>query len=422
MTSKRDSAKTTQDHDPGRTYRKRRRWLGAIIVLVAAGGVYALGQLPARKKKEPSAKRTEQNVAVQTVVARDFRDTIDLPGVVEPNQTVVVSARVAGVVRIDRAEGRPCEPGDTIIVLDTVKLSARLGQADALIKRLDAQVVQTEAQRDLAKLDVDSTAELVAEGAATEFTLKQAKARLRAAEAGITQAKEGLAEARAARLAAAADVGYATITAPMGGVLDKVMFEVGEYVAAGDPVARVVDSATVRVVVDVPQRDIGYVKLKQTQTVLCDMDAGAGVRTLTGTVDYIGQLADPGAKTTRVEVLVTEPKHKLRSGRPVRVRLYRETVARAIMVPLEAVIPLEDGRAVYVVEDGKAQQRKVTLGLWRGRQVRIMPDPRPGWGLAPGDRLIVEGHRYVGPGQKVNVKAAPATSQPTSVPAKPARS
>lgn len=418
MANERKSDETKQPRGTDETFRTRRRWLGAILIFSAAVGLTGLSRLPKREKDKPPAKSSKVNVVVQTVVAEDFRDTIDLPGVVEPNQTVVVSARVAGqVVGIKGREGRPCKRTDTIVVLDTVKLSARLQQADAMVKRLTAQIAQAQAERDLARLDVDSTTDMLAKGAATKLTLDQATVRLRGAEAGITQVRSGLVEAQASRAAAEADVGYATIATPIDGVLDKVMFEPGEYVAAGDPVARIVDIATMRVVVDVPQRDIGCVKLGQEHAVLCDMEAGAYGRTLKGTVDYIAQLADPGAKTTRVEVLVSDPSHGLRSGRPVRLRLHRRTVGKAIMVPLEAVIQLERGRAVYIMQDGKAVRREVTLGLWRGRRVRILPDARKGWGLEAGDELIVKGHRYVGPGQEVKIGTDPATSRPASGPA-----
>ena len=80
------------------------------------------------------------------------------------------------------------------------------------------------------------------------------------------------------------------------------------------------------------------------------------------------------------------------------------------MVPLLAVIPLEKGKAVYVVENDTAQRREVSLGIIRGTRIQILS------GLRPGDRLIVAGHRFVGPGQAVRIiedgDVGPADSQP----------
>ncbi len=403
---------------PEEVHRKRRRWLGAAVVLLAAVGVGALTQLPPRDENKPKTRRPLTNVVVREVVARDLPDTIDLPGVVEPDRTVRVPARVSGtLVDVVCREGRPCTEGAKLIVLDGERLAVQLAQAEALVKRMSAQIAQAKANRDLAKLEVDTAATLVRQGAETDFTLKRATDALKAAEAGIKQAEAGLAEAEAARNAVKLDQGYTTISAPIDGVVDEVLFEKGELIAVGQPVVRIVDVAKMRVVVDVPQRDIRFVAPGQKQTVLSDFSAGQDGPRLTGTVDYIGKLADPGAKTTRVELLVDNASGDLHSGQPVRVRLHRRTIPQAIMVPLEAVIPLENGRAVYVVDaEGKAQRRDVALGIWRGREVQIRS------GLRAGDRLIVEGHRYVAQGQPVKVAEAAATSRPSSpVASKPPR-
>jgi membrane fusion protein (multidrug efflux system) len=68
------------------------------------------------------------------------------------------------------------------------------------------------------------------------------------------------------------------------------------------------------------------------------------------------------------------------------------------MIPLLAVIPMEDSKVVYVVdESSQAQRREVELGLIRGDHIQAIK------GLKPGDRLIVSGHRFVAPNQIVNI-------------------
>ncbi|MBU0617299.1 MAG: hypothetical protein KKI02_06265, partial [Planctomycetes bacterium] len=118
---------------------------------------------------------------------------------------------------------------------------------------------------------------------------------------------------------------------------------------------------------------------------------------LTGQVSYISELADELTRTTRVEITVGNPEHRLRSGQIIRARLTRRVLTDVIMIPLGSVIPLEQGRVVYVANDGQAERREVELGLIKGRSVRILS------GLKAGDRVIVAGHRYVGPGQPVTV-------------------
>jgi len=118
---------------------------------------------------------------------------------------------------------------------------------------------------------------------------------------------------------------------------------------------------------------------------------------LTGTISYISALADERTRSPRIEIALDNRGRLLRSGQIVDVRLKRRVLKDVIMVPLQAVIPLEDGKAVYVVEDSKAARRDVTIGFIKGSRVRITS------GLKPGDKLIVAGHRYVGPGQSVKI-------------------
>jgi multidrug efflux pump subunit AcrA (membrane-fusion protein) len=110
-------------------------------------------------------------------------------------------------------------------------------------------------------------------------------------------------------------------------------------------------------------------------------------------------LADEQTRATRVEVTVRNNPRLLRSGQIVRARLTRRVLRDVIMIPLAAVIPLESGNEVYVEENGAAQRRSVRLGLIQGLLVQVEE------GLSPGERLIVAGHRLVGPGQSVNVVA-----------------
>ena len=182
----------------------------------------------------------------------------------------------------------------------------------------------------------------------------------------------------------------------MAGILDEIPVEKGEYNTAGTKVAQIVDMDTVKVVVAVPELHIHLVRLGDEHEIVRDF-RGDG-KALKGRVTYISELAEPKARTTRVELTVDNSGRALRSGQIVRVDLTLRILKNVVMVPLLAVIPLEHGKVVYVVKDGKAQRRKVTLsGLFKGHDVRVT-------GLAAGEMLIVKGHRQrVSPGQAVRV-------------------
>lgn len=342
--------------------------LAALFALLLAAGGGCSEQLG-------PAKPQPVNVTVEVVrAAADLPEEFKLPGVVEPNRVVEVSAEVAGrVERIGIPQGRICKAGDRLVFLNTDILRAAHDRAKA--------------QAEFDERDLRRLAQARGRGVATATELDQAGTRAAAS--------------RAAFDLAAAHLARATIAAPVGGVLNDVLVEVGEYVSGGTPVARIVDVDTVKVVVDSPEREVHMLRLGQGSLISAGVPGG---REVTGKITYIGELADPRARTTRVEISVSNPpgadgRRVLRSGQIVRVRLVRRVLARAILIPLSAVIPLESGQAVYVVEGGKASRRRVELGFFRGKHVRVIS------GLADGDRLIVSGQRYVGPGQAVRVAA-----------------
>ncbi|UCG16490.1 MAG: efflux RND transporter periplasmic adaptor subunit, partial [Phycisphaerales bacterium] len=203
-----------------------------------------------------------------------------------------------------------------------------------------------------------------------------------------------------------------TVVAPISGVLNRMPMEVGEYAVPGDCVAEIVDMDPAKVIENVPERDVHYLKVGDPAEIF--VHAPDETR-LAGVIAYISELADESTRTTRLEITVENPDRLLRCGQIVRARLTRRVLEDVIMIPLDAVIPLEDGKAVYVVvaadqppnEPGSegtepplaehAERRDVEIGFLKGRNVRILS------GLEVGDRLIVAGHRYVGPGQPVAV-------------------
>ncbi len=357
----------------------------AVTILAAAvvlGAALVTAGCKNEKKKQPPAKAKQVNVTVQTVEPiSEFVDTFFLPGVVEPNRVVQVCAEVASTIeRFDCQEGVSYKAGKELIYLDTELLKPEHDRASV--------------QQDFDKADLARVRKLHDRGLATLTELDQANARWLTSKAAFE--------------AADAKLRRAVIKAPVSGVLNRLPKEEGEYVSVGECVAEIVDIDTAKVVVHVPERDVPFLKKYRKEDIFVGPNDN---RRLVGEIKYISELAHPEALTTRVEIEVknTPPagpdgKRPLRSGQIVRVRLTRRILKDVIMVPLAAVIPLEKGHAIYVVEDGRAVRRDVTLGLIKADRIRMVS------GLRTGDRLIVSGHQYVGPGQEVDIRKAVAPS------------
>ncbi len=357
-----------------RKFRLTKRTVGPAIIIALVVVIALLWfVLPKKKDTAPSNEAPAQNVVVEEVKALDeLLDTFVLPGVIEPNYDVEVAAEVDGrIERILCQEGQACKKGDILIELNTDLLQAAYDMAKA--------------QAEFDQRDFERVTEASKLGVATPNEVDQARNKAAVSKASLESAK--------------ATLERATIIAPISGILNKVPVDEGEYVMPGTIVAEIVDVDKVLVVVDVPERDVSFLKVGNKEKISVDIN---GKRDFIGEITYISEIADIRTRTSRVEITVDNApdengKRFLRSGQIVRVRLTRQILKNVVMVPLEAVIPLEEGYVVYVANDSKANRRQVKLGIYKGRSIQILE------GLDKGEKLIVSGQRFVGPGQKVNV-------------------
>jgi membrane fusion protein (multidrug efflux system) len=363
-----DPSRNSRAEQPNRSW-VRRTAVTAIIVLVAAGVLFAIGLIPSRKRDTAVTEAPPVNVTVMSVTTEpQLPDTFDLPAVVEPNRVITIAAELAGrVERIPPKEGSAVRAGDVLVQLNT--------------DLIEPQVEIAKAQYSRDKIQYERMAALVKTESTSRADLDDAITKLATSEAQLKEAQARLDRSR--------------IVAPISGVLNDLPVEEGEYVQPGTPVAEMVEADTVKVAVDVPERDISFFSVGRKAEVL--LDTRGGQQSMAGTITFISELADPQTRTTRLEIALDNKKGLLRSGQIVRVRLTRRVIENAIMVPLLAVIPMEDGKAVYVVESEQAQRRDVKLGVIKGDRIQITE------GLKPGDQLIVAGHRFVAPGQQVKV-------------------
>jgi membrane fusion protein (multidrug efflux system) len=339
----------------------------AVIIIAAIAILTVIMRMPAKNREAPPTEAPPVNVTVMTVKTEpQLADTFDLPAVVEPNKVVTVSAEVAGrIERIPLEEGSRVHAGDLLVQLNT----------DLILPEYESAKAQVE--RD--QIEFDRITNLSKENAATQRELDNATSQRAISKARLDGIRARLDRTR--------------IVAPTTGVLNDLLVEEGEYVDAGKPVAQVVDSDTVKVVVEIPELDIAFFSVGDKAQVF----ARGRTEPLTGIITFISELADSKTRTTRTEITMDNSRQILRSGQIVNVSLTRQVIKDAILVPLLAVIPMENGKAVYVANSSQAKRREVDLGIIKDDQVQIKS------GLEPGDELIVAGHRFVAPGQKVNI-------------------
>ncbi len=370
-TANKDShlANESQNGNPKKHGWFRRNIPKAVIIIIAAVILIVILKIPKRDRYAEPTPAAPVNVTVMTINPEPrFAETFNLPAVVEPNRIVTVAAEVEGrIERIPSAEGSRVQAGDLLV------------QLNADLIRPQFEIAEAQLERD--RIEFERMKELVENDATPRSDLDNATT-------GLAISKSQLEEVRA-RLE------RTRILAPISGVLNNTLVEEGEYVQVGTPVVEIVDTDTVKVVVDVPERDISFFDVgAEAEVFLSYKDQE---KSLTGTITFISELADQHTRSTSVEITLRNEKGFMRSGQIVRVRLTRRVLQDAILIPLLAVIPTENGNAVYVVVSEEAQRREVKLGTIEKDRVHVT------LGLEPGDKLIIAGHRFVAPGQKVNV-------------------
>ena len=340
-----------------------------LAILAGGGGIIfaALTLRPATENADAAQVRPATNIRVQVLEATGIDDALELTGRTFAWSEVEVSAETSGIVEWEDVErGEIIEEGAEIFRIDTTNYKRDHAQAQSRF--------------DLAKQELDR--------------LKRLRERGIASPQDIDRANNEFTLARADLAAAETQLRRSVIYAPIGGTIDLVHQDKGEFVDVGTPLVRIVQTDPVSVGIPLPERDLEYFKLGDV--VRFALDALPG-REFQGPIFRISTSADVATRTFGLEVYVENKEGLLRPGMTVRAHMVRQRFEDAITVPVFAVLAMETQRFAVVEEEGFARFRPIQTGRIIGDQVHVTE------GLAPGDRLIVSGQREIRDGEAVNV-------------------
>ncbi len=352
--------------------RRIQKGLFLLAVLLLPLGFWGCGGAEAEAPQDAAAYTRVLNVEVATVEESSFTEIIRLTGTVQADKDVVVSAEESGVIReITVDKGYWVEAGQAMFRLDDELLKAQVDQARAL-----SNLAQETWDRRKRLFEQDQVG--------SELAYLEAKYASEQAAANLN-----LLEHRLART---------VIRAPISGVLDSREIEVGTMVGPGTPVARIVDTNPVKITGGVPERYAADVRTGTEATVVFDVlpdDAFAG------RISYVGAVVDAGNRTFPVELRLRNPGGIIKPEMVANIEVTRRTIDEAMIIPQEALVRVEDGYIVFVVEEeggvDMVRSRVVALGPAQQNEVVIQS------GLEPGDRIIVVGQQSISAGDQVNV-------------------
>lgn len=386
----------------------------------AVGGLWLLAWLLAAGgcARSPAAKPQSgpPEVTVARPVVRSVVDFEDFPARLDAVASVDVRARVSGYLKeIGFKDGVEVPENTLLFVIDPRPYDAVLAQAKAKVEALNARLTQCNA--DLARAQ-----KLLPTGAMTQEEYD-------AVVASRAEAAGSIAGAEAEVDRANLNVEFTRVTAPIAGRVSRTLITEGNLVTADttlltnlvslDPIYAYfnVDERTVQSIREPRPAETDGPKRIQDIEVLLALAADAGFPHK-GHLDFVDNRVDPSTGTIQIRAVFANPKtaqgtRALVPGYFARVRIQEDTPRQALTVPERALMTDQGQKYVLVVDDTNVVHRRpVKVGLLQDGQREIAE------GLDADDRVIVEGLLRVRPG--VTVKPHPAEPEAAPEAAGPA--
>ncbi len=400
-----------------------------------------LGSCDSREAQAPAPPAPE--VAFVVVQAQRVTLTSELPGRAAACLIAEIRPQVNGLIlKRQFEEGSDIKEGQILYQLDDALFQAALKQAEANLTAtrktaqqarlaLEASLAAAEQQQavlDLARTNRERIEKLAADGAApesdrdryvaeaevAEAAMRSAQAQVNSSRQAVELAEAGIAQAEAAVESARINLGYTKITAPISGRIGKSSVTVGSLVTAHQPLALATIQQLDPIYVDVPQSygELLQLRRRLENNHIIESNGGAmnEVRLILetgesyahpGTLEFRDVTVNPSTSSVLVRMVFPNPEAILLPGMFVRSIITEGVNPAGILAPQQAISRDTKGRPIAMVLDATdtIEQREVTLDRAIGSQWLVSS------GLAPGDRLIVEGLQRARHG--VKAKAVP---------------
>ena len=343
-------------------------WI-VLVIVVALAAWLASGMVGGDEPAGEAAPKADQaqpvSVAVRTSTAEQVWREVELNGRTAPDRAVTLRAQTAGRIdSVNARRGARVEAGEVLARIALDDRGASRNEARAVVKQ---RRLQYEAVRKMSE-----------KGYQTRTDLAQAKSDLEAAQAQLANIQQ--------------DIDNTVVRAPFAGVLETRPVEVGDYVAVGDEIARVIQQNPFVVRGDLAEKDVAFVEPGQPgRARLIDGS------TVEGRVRYVATEADEATRTYPVELEVDNPGGRLVSGASAKLILPLEQVeAHEVAADLLTLDEAGEMGIKTIGEDGRV--------AFHGADIVKSSDQRL-WlgGLPESVHLITSGQGFVRAGDAVQI-------------------
>jgi len=342
----------------------KKSFVAILLIAALVAGLFAL--LNHNKSKKMANIAARQNISMDVPVKlfiiekQSLNRKIKINGVLAAKKQVTVLAETAGQVQsIHKEVGDAVQVGTPLALIDGYVMSTQLETAKASLAN---------SQRDLERFQ-----RLRETGAATQQTVDQLRLAVEAANANVVALQK--------------QVSNTTVKSPQKGVIVRRMVEVGSVIGGGSPTFMVADLSQMLMNVGLTEREIVQVRHGMPAAIRID----ALNTDFPATISNIGIAADmSGRYNVEVQIAPNSKNELLKTLRPDllgSVSFDLPPMENTILIPRDALVDGVKDPKVYVVQNGKANIRRIVLGLVEGTSAVVIE------GLALDEQVVMTGHQ-----------------------------
>ena len=395
------------DPDRPRPVRKALIWIGALVIVAAAG------VLVWRSELLPTAAPEVRVARVRVVQAGNVEEVLTATGYIVPQRRSVVSARTSGRLEwLGVDEGSRVTRGQILARLDNEDLAAMVTESRASLSQARATLAQSRASLWEAEREQERQGNLLEQGITTQATHDAAQRGLDVARAGLEASEHAVRAATARVELTEANFEKTNVRAPFDGIVISKNSEVGEMVAAGafsgqptgGAIVTVADFSSLEMEADINETNLS--KVAAGQPALISVDAVPGHR-YRGVLRQIIPAADRQKAVVQAKVKLLDPDDRLMPEMSARVTFTTQEVGAEaasapprLFVPAAAVRQEGDRAFVLALKDDRAVRVPVILGETRGDLREVTS------GLSGGESVVVSGGEGIRPGDRVRIASS----------------
>jgi RND family efflux transporter MFP subunit len=382
-----------------------------LVVLVLALFGYRVNARVEDKKRAESVVAPVASVSTVAPVRRTMTRTLRLTGVVRPANEVDVFARMP--VRVERVlvkVGDKVKAGDVLAVLEGLDIALQVKQAKAQLLSARAGLEKARADAKSAEQTTERMRNLRKEDALSQADLEKTESMLMAAQTGAKMAEAQVAVVESSVALAREMLSQRRLTTPVAGTVTRRAVNIGTLASPVMAAFQVQDASALKLEGMVDPAD--FLRLKVGQPVQVRVDS-LGDAIFTGSIATLSPTLDAQTRRAAVEITIDNKGGQLLANMLGAAEIKLGTVDGVLAVPAAAVVSLPTGRGLYLARDGKATVLQSSLG-----QVALGSEEE-GFievtaGLTDTDQVIVSDQNMLSNGTPLKIasaKPAPGAAQ-----------